>query len=391
MINRSFILSSMLVPWTLIAPASAAAAAAVTFASPQVLNTTGLHPTALALGDFNGTGRRDIAVSFSNGTQTLLDNRTIGTPGPRVSSRESSPLRVEGGGGVAVLGDFDRDNIDDWTFSNFALKQIVIFGGGASPLSLSRTMPRSPLGIQLADVDADGNLDAVIGYDANVASLMRGTGNGSLAPAVDIAVGGGPLLVVSDVNGDGALDIAAVATQGPRVFAATGSGAGTFAPPNVIADLPESASSFVEGLAARAIRASELPTLAISVRDNAANRSRLYVLRGGDSGAQATALRESAGHLHATFADIDRDGAGDLVVADSASNRVSVFRGNPDGTWPLVTTVELQSVTMTAMVAGDVSGDGVADVIVASDDGKVTVYVNTTTSSPSSRRRAARH
>jgi hypothetical protein len=357
---------------------------AVTFASPQTLDVHRSKPASIALGDFNGDRRRDVGVAFADGTSSVVVNTTIGSPGATSTSHEVSPLIGQSGSAAVVLADFDGDGVDDWCFTNPALRQVVIFGGASSTLAFVRTLPKTPLSVRAADVDGDGNLDVVVGDATSAVSIIRGLGHGSFASTTDVLLGGGAALAISDINGDGAPDLIAGAT-GPRVSAANGSGAGTFGVPYTVADLPESASSFVEGLSAGR------NGLAIAVRDNAAGKSRLYVFPKGAFGIPATSLQESGGHLHAMFADMDRDGTDDLVVADSATNRVTIYGGIPDGTWPVIGVIQLQVATVAAMVAGDISGDGVADVLVAPDDGKIAVYVNTTPVVPGPRRRTVRH
>lgn len=360
---------------------------AVTFAGPQTLPQRVLspNPAALALGDFDGDGRRDVAVAYANGSSTILSKTNIGAPGARSAGREVSPLAVVDGNASVALGDLDGDGVDDWCFTNPAFKQIQVIGGGSSTLSFNRELPQRPLSLRVADIDGDGRLDLIVGYATSSVSVIRNLGGGSFASTVDVSLGGGATLATSDINADGALDLVAGALQGPRVNAANGSGAGTFTPPHVIAELPESASSFVEGLSAKSIG------LAIAIRDGALGRSRLYVLRNGDAGATAVPLQESSGHLHAMFADIDRDGTDDLLVADSAANVVTIYGGNADRTWPVIGTIQLRIASLRAMVAGDVSGDGVADVIVASSDGAIDVHVNTTPEPPRPRRHAVAH
>jgi len=360
---------------------------AVTFAAPQTLpqRAPTANPAALALGDFNGDGRRDIAVGYAKGSSTLIGNTNIGVPGAKNTARDVSPLAVAVGAASVALGDLDGDGVDDWCFTNPAFKQIQVIGGGSSRLSFNRELPQRPLSVRVADIDGDGKLDLIVGYATSSVSVIRNLGGGSFASTVDVSLGGGAALAISDVSADGALDLIAGAVLGPRVYAANGSGAATFTPPHVIAELPESASSFVEGLSAKAIG------LAIAIRDGALGKSRLYVLRNGEFGATALPLQESGGHLHAMFADVDRDGTDDLVVADSAAGVVTIYGGNSDRTWPIIGTIQLRTATVGAMVAGDVSGDGVADLVVASSDGSVDVYVNTTPEPPRPRRRTVVH
>lgn len=385
--NRKFLLIALIALLDL--PLSAAPPPSVTFA-PLVKFPLGSRvPVSLALGDFEGDGMRDIAVAFSNGTQTILRNRTIGIAGPRTSSIDVSPLISPAGGGDVVFGDLNKDGADDWITTVPGTNRLTITAGGSSTASSSPTVPQLPHEIRLADLDGDGNLDIIVGYDqtSGACSILRGRGDASVSNATAMFVGGGPALTVVDWNGDGALDIVAGSGGPPRVNVAFNTGALTFAAPQVVASLPGTSGAFVEGIAVRNRSAIESAAMAISVRDNATGQRTLYLLQADDPSG-AVPIATSNGSIHATFADLNRDGRTDLVIVDSEARKLVVRAGSADGSLPVIAQVDLPPVDVTAAVVGDVSGDGVSDVVIGSADGAISVYVNTTAPT---RHRAARH
>lgn len=359
----------------------------VTFADPVFLPLNISSPqVALSLGDFNGDGRRDFGIAFNDSRTQVRSNPSIGSTGPRIPRIEKSPLRVENGGDDIVLADVNGDGVDDWCRTEYNLKMLFITAGGASSDSSTRSLTRNPRGLQIADFDGDAKLDYLVGYASSPASVLRGNGDGTTGTPADVQVAG-PALAVTDIDGDGALDILSGSATSPHVSVSRGTGALTFAPPQIIAELPGSATAYIEGLAVRSLRGGELPTIAVVVRDNSAGRRRLYVFRPNE-GVVPPMRYESTGLLHAVYADINRDSLQDVVVADTDQKRIVILGGTFADIWPTVATVDASPHVISAAVAGDVSGDRVPDVVIASRSATaIVVFVNTTIPP---RRRSAR-
>lgn len=80
-------------------------------------------------------------------------------------------------------------------------------------------------------------------------------------------------------------------------------------------------------------------------------------------------------------ADFNRDGILDLAALDDGQNRVSVLIGNGDGTFTTQlagSPVQMTGVDHRAFDVGDVTGDGLPDIVVNGDGSAVRVLVNTT-------------
>src|SRR5579872_105336 len=130
---------------------------------------TGYELDAVALGDFNGDKKLDMAVTMNGGS----------------------------GQDIAIaLGN------GDGTFGTFSIVP-------SSLQNLNLVTSPYPQNIQAADIDGDGNVDLVYANERyGTVGVLFGQGNGSFYDPVEYPVGGYAWgLLVADVNGDGAPDV----------------------------------------------------------------------------------------------------------------------------------------------------------------------------------------
>ncbi len=190
--------------------------------------------------DFNGDGVLDFAVGdqdsngFFGGLTTWL-GRGDGT----VRQRQ----RIEGVGiGDIAVGDFDGDGRPDLAATNFFGGTISVLlgdGGGFAGESFPLQRLTHPFEPELADFDVDGNLDvALVGN--NGIQVLYGDGSGGLSAPVAAQIRTSALAIaVGDFDGDGVPDLAtgvfAPLPGGgetvPEVAVLLGNGDRTFAAP----------------------------------------------------------------------------------------------------------------------------------------------------------------
>ncbi|MFZ1011000.1 MAG: FG-GAP-like repeat-containing protein [Candidatus Sulfotelmatobacter sp.] len=278
--------------------------------------TTGTSPQAVAVGDFNGDGKLDVAVVNGNAnTVSVMLGNGDGTFQAKTDFATGSTPR-----GI-VVGHFTSSGNLDIAVTNFASNTVsVLLGNGDGTFQAKKdtAVGSGPIGIAVSDFNNDGNSDLVVTNStdpAGTVSVLFGQGNGSFAAQVAYVAGSTPVSVaVGDFNGDGVTDLV--------------------------------------------------------VANNNSNANVVSVLLGNSNGTFQAKTSVPVGNtpVSVAVADFDNDLKLDIVVADQQGNTVSVVLGNGDGSFK--PHVEYFTAAFpTGVVVGDFNGDGKLDLAVSAGNG----------------------
>ena len=339
---------------------------------------TGTNPQAVAVGDFNGDGILDVAVvgagPTSNSVSVLLGKSTGGFAAKVDYAVGNAPE------GVAIA-DFRGVGKLDLAVTNSKNNTVSILlgnGDGTFQKAVNYLTGKQPQGIAIADLNGDTIPDIVVTdvLDGNV-SVLLGKGDGTFKPQVAYTSGGNPMAVaVGDMNGDGFPDLVVANETDSDVSVLLGNGTGTFGSPTTYT-VPTGGSPVSVALA----DFNNDGHLDIAVADQLGNGqgSTVSVLlfdtktNGFDASVEYYTASTPTGVI---AGDFDNDGNQDLAVSASVGNTISILWGKGDGTFVGQVNAGTGD-TPNAVAAGDFNKDGTLDLVSAnSGDNTVTVVLN---------------
>ena len=332
----------------------------------------GPRPQAVTVGDFNGDGRQDLAVTnlvslpdtTTGSVAILLGNGNGAFQSAQQFEARRFPESV-------AVGDFNGDERLDLAVANFgsvgpeAAIVSILLGNGDGTLQPAQDFGpiRRATSVAVGDFNGDGLFDLAVthggsaGPEDAIVSILLGYGDGTFQPARDFGTGSGPqVVVVGDFNGDGQLDLAVANTFANTVSILLGHGDGTFQP----------RQDFGVGSNPAAVAVGDFNgdgrlDLAVANGLFTPASTLVSILLGNGDGTFQPAQSFGAGSRASSVGggDFNGDGRLDLAVGNIGSITVSVLLGNGDGTFQPVQNFGASGVS--SVVVGDFNGDGRLD------------------------------
>jgi hypothetical protein len=317
----------------------------VSFAAKQDF-TTGSRPYSVAIGDLDGDGKPDLAVtnSGSNTVSVLRNTSTSGSIGIGSFAAKQDFTTTGTNSRIVAIGDLDGDGKPDLAVTNSGSNTVSVLRNTSTSIgTVSFTAKQDfatgtdPYSVAIGDLNGDGKPDlAVANLNSDNVSVLRNTstsiGTVSFAAKQDFATGTTPFSVaIGDLDGDGKPDLAVANLNFASVSVlrntstSGGIGTGSFA----------ARVDFATGFGPRSVAIGDLdgdgqPDLAVANGgSNTVSVLRNTSTSGGiGTGSFAAKQDFTTGFspISVAIGDLDGDGKPDLAVANLGSNTVSVLR-----------------------------------------------------------------
>jgi len=314
--------------------------------------TAGNMSVAAVVDDINGDGKRDLIVASDDqhvsvllgngdGTFQAAQSFSAAVASNSISSLITADLRGTGRKDIICSNGMVLLNNGDGTFSTVP--------GLAFPTTMSSSS-ETPLGMASGDLNNDGKIDLVVGNGDTIA-IWLGNGDGTFRQGTSYAsIGNSGYVTVSDLDGDGNLDI-------------------------------------YSGLANGGLYSGD-----------DSNNASAYALMGNGDGTFQGAPTITAQYTGNNLGDINGDGIPDLItnILNQYNEPTLIFSvelGTGKGTFTPVSTITLPATitvtssqflnpvtlssanaTIVSYAVGDLNGDGKADLAFLADYNGVNVY-----------------
>jgi hypothetical protein len=333
---------------------------------------TGKGPYSVVTGDFNGDGKQDLAVANnSDNSVSILLGKGDGTYQTHVDyATGKGPYSV-------ITGDFNNDGKQDLAVANNTDNSVSILlgkGDGTFQAHVDYAAGKGPYSVVTGDFNGDGVPDlAVVGFaidclpphycsaDGTIVILL-GNGHGTFHAGATYTVADNltypAAAAVGDFNGDGKLDLVVANPgwdfvyisqwQSGSIAVLLGNGDGTLQPPVTYSCCGESPVDTVapSSVAVGDVNGDGVQDLVVT--DLITNWVGVLLGKGDGTFQPPTRYAGGQGHSAATLADLNSDGAPDVLFA-TPGNAVGVLF-NLRGTF-----IDLQSSTNPSLPGQEVT------------------------------------
>jgi hypothetical protein len=354
-------------------------------------STVGQSPYAVAMGDFNGDGKLDLAVANHCGNDSTCSSGAgtvsilLGDGKGNFNLSTSLAVGLDLWPTTMVTGDFNGDGKLDLAVASCSsqhcvsgLGAVAIFlgdGTGNFALGSSPAAGEWPWAAVAGDFNGDGNLDLAVGNmgDGTI-SILLGDGTGHFTPGPSFGVNGNPYSVaIGDFNGDGKLDLAVANFSGNGVSIFLGDGTGNFVrgamPPAGVDSMSVAVGDFNGDGILDLVVANQCGSDPVCSGQGSVS----ILLGDGTGNFTSTPLLPAPCYLATVaVADFNGDGLLDVVLGCEGTTAI-VMLGDGKGNFTAVSS-PLAGLDPYSIVVGDFNNDGMLD-FAAADLGANTVSI----------------
>jgi hypothetical protein len=355
-------LRSRIVPLTLAVFTASFAIAQESFMMHYTSSTLGGY--LVNRGDFNKDGIPDIIIANDGGPGSYGISILLG----KGDGRFQNPINTAQAVGTfdMTVGDFNGDGkldvaVAGYTSSQQTVIQIMLGNGDGTftkgqTIVLANAAARS---ITAADFNGDGKLDLALGSQQLI--IYKGAGNGTFTHAASIKVGTGSVLAqvrAGDFDADGKPDLSV--SDGQNLYALFNTGNFTFSsiklgsgPDGIFANPVDVNQDGFTDLIVTYWTCGGIKNVGCETWDVLLGRANRTFTK-----STSVTLSQYAIFANPIAADIDGDGINDIVGLGSYA--LTVYLGNPDGTYHR-TPLEFPNSGLDSLVAADFNRDGTID------------------------------
>lgn len=300
--------------------------------------------------DIDNDGDRDILAAGQTGiwVYTNQGDGTLMPPGAPISN--SPP-----GGRDLAVGDVNRDGQEDILVALPGANSVLLNQLCSGFISTSQGVLDSTQ-VHLADIDRDGNLDAISSGPGPV-EIWHGSTNGAFTPGTDIIVEGASSIALVDIDGDAALDLFISDAAGTAVLG--GDGTGLFTLLGKTLDTGEAAS-----ICSGDVDGDGDPDLLLAAGGRPQNWSGSLAGTWGRQQMRASGADAGIGPIFSSaLGDLDGNGTLDLVTGHD--HKIELRYGLGNGSFNPAVVIPIPGARARQLDLGDVDHDGDLDLAAA--------------------------